>query len=203
MTVCHEAPACRNALNEATLLFPTRRKTSDGTCASQQHHDQNPGSDHEPTIEYKGKWYESAFDLSDDKLSGCDADRMVEDLRVKRDIRVKYVIAERRMYSSYSGHDQKTGKLFKPYEWRPYYGPNPHTTHVHVSILPMHIFNDDPWWSVPEDIFMGVGEDILAELRKQTDLIEQMNHHISGKADENARLPNIILELREIKKAVQ
>lgn len=133
------------ALDEATRLFPNRRRTSDGLCASSQHHNQNPGSDHEPNILIDGKYYESAFDLSDDPAHGCDAHAMAELLRIVRDPRIKYVISNRMMFSSYSGRDS-TGKSFAPWEWRKYNGSNPHDTHIHVSVLPNHLFDTAPWW---------------------------------------------------------
>lgn len=145
MPVCHPAPTCLEALAEATQLYPKRRRTSDGTCASSTHHKQNPDSDHEPTILVDGKYYESAFDLSHDPDSGCDAFTMAEQLRVNRDPRIKYVIAHNQMYSSYSGNG------FKAWEWRPYHGVDPHTLHIHVSVLPDHIFDTGPWWATTKD----------------------------------------------------
>lgn len=138
--VCHQAPTCREALAEATLLWPKRRRTSDGTCAGAAHHAQNPGSDHEPNILIDGLYYESAFDLSDDPANGCDAFALMEMLRLKQDIRIKYVICDRMMYSSYSG----TG--ITAWEWRPYTGADPHNTHAHVSVLPDHLFDTGLWW---------------------------------------------------------
>lgn len=138
---CHRAPTCIEALEEATQLYPTRRRTSDGICASSIHHAQNPGSDHEPNILIDGKYYASAFDLSNDPQSGCDAFALAELLRIKRDPRVKYVIAHNQMYSSYSG----TG--ITRWVWRPYNGPDPHTLHIHVSVLPDYLFSGLLWWT--------------------------------------------------------
>lgn len=133
---CRPAPACSNALREATFIWPDRSKLSDGTCASSQHSQQNPNSDHEPNSD----GYATAFDLTDDKLHGCDADWLAEQIRLRRDERIKYVISERRMFSSYrtSTHPAWT--------WRPYSGPNPHSKHVHFSILPEFIHDQRQWW---------------------------------------------------------
>jgi hypothetical protein len=200
MVTCHEPLSCRTALDEATTLWPGRRRTSDGICASAAHHQQNPGSDHEPHIIVNGHGYASAFDLSDDKLSGCDADWLAEQLRIRRDPRIKYVIAERRMYSSYSGTDSRTGRTFQPWEWRPYYGSNPHSSHVHVSVLRSHLFNPDPWWGpLLEDDDMAFSEKDSANLEKMVELLEAMNHEIAGPVDKNSRLGNLVVMVRDIK----
>lgn len=191
MPACHPSPAAQLALREATALFPNRRRTSDGTCASATHHQQNPGSDHEPNIRVGDKWYESAFDLSHDPTSGCDAHKFAELLRTIRDPRIKYVISNSRMYSSYSGHDAKTGKLFRPWEWRPYYGSNHHTTHMHVSILPDYIFDTKPWWTPllqTEDGMMAWTDKDSANLESIKQSLLSINHEIAGAATQNSRL---------------
>lgn len=137
---CTPAPSCVRALHEATTIAPNRRTSSDGICASSTHHQQNPGSDHEPNIVVGGKHYATAVDVSQDK-DHFDAEAMVEKLRIAKDERIKYVISERHMYSSYASHG------FPPYTWRPYSGPDPHTNHVHISILPAFIFDARDWWT--------------------------------------------------------
>lgn len=161
--VCYQAPSCKQALNEATKLWPKRRKTSDGICASSDHTKKNPNSDHEPKIEYEGKWYATAFDLSDDPENGCDADQFAEDLRLREDFRVKYVICNRRMFSSYSV------KGYNAWEWRPYSGSNPHMTHTHVSVLPTQkaMFSLDPWFIVRSEQ-MPLPTDITARIPTPT-----------------------------------
>lgn len=142
---CTPAPACTAALKEATAKWPTRRRNSDGICASPKHTKANPNSDHEPHVVHQKVAYATAFDLSDDKANGCDADALVEYLRLKRDPRIKYVIAERRMYSSYPT------SRYPAWTWRPYTGSNPHSSHVHVSIHPQAIFDVSEWWPSPEE----------------------------------------------------
>lgn len=53
---------------------------------------------------------------------------LAEHLRKTRDTRIKYVIFDRRMFSSYNHVNGPA------WSWRPYSGSNPHTTHVHVSV---------------------------------------------------------------------
>jgi hypothetical protein len=139
--MCRQAPSCRAVLDQATALWPNRRKDSDGICASSRHTSQNPASDHEPNI----NGYASAVDLSDDKANGCDADAWAEWLRVSRDARVKYVICNERMFSSYPARGCDA------WEWRHYDGANPHESHTHLSVLPDALFDTSPWFPTKDD----------------------------------------------------
>lgn len=128
---CAPAPSCKAALAEATRLWPNRNRASDGICASPRHTQQNPTSDHEVG---------NAFDLTDDKANGCDADAFAELLRSRRDDRVKYVICNHRMFSSYATSTRAA------WQWGPYTGPNPHEKHTHVSIKPEARRDTRPWF---------------------------------------------------------
>lgn len=187
---CYPSPACEVALEEASILWPSRRTSSDGICASATHTSQNPGSDHEPRVIINGHGYATAFDLSDDKPAGCDADFLVEQLRINRDPRIKYVIAERRMFSSYptSTHPAWT--------WRPYSGSNPHSSHVHVSVNQDFMFDMSPWWGplLEEDDMAWTPED-SANLAEAVKLLQNINHHISGPATGGARLPILMQDV--------
>lgn len=132
---CVPAPTCKKALAEATELHPQRDRSSDGICASSQHHQQNPSSDHETG---------EAFDLTHDPAHGVDTYALAERLRqwVVGGIedRVKYVISNHRIFNP----------SISP-NWRDYHGANPHTEHMHVSVL--HSARDDvsSWWQKEED----------------------------------------------------
>jgi hypothetical protein len=111
---CFPAPTCLGALDEATKLWPWRLRVSDGVCASYAHIQANPGSDHS---------WGNAFDLTHDPGRGCDAHHQADQIKARNDSRVKYVISN--------------GRIWEPSvssEWRTYKGPNPHLTHMHVSI---------------------------------------------------------------------
>lgn len=128
---CIPAPTCKAALAEATKLWPLRDRSSDGICASPQHHSQNPGSDHETG---------EAWDLTHDPASGCDVYKLFAGLTSRKDLRVKYLILNRQMLRSYD----KSG--IPAWTWAPYSGSNPHTKHGHCSIW--HSSRDDvrPWF---------------------------------------------------------
>lgn len=118
---CVPAPACKVALAEATQLHPQRSKASDGVCASPDHHNQNPNSDHETG---------DAWDLTHDPVNGCDVDALFALLVHRRDPRIKYLIRNRQMLRSYD----KPG--IPAWTWSTYTGSNPHKKHGHCSILP-------------------------------------------------------------------
>lgn len=125
---CVPAPACEAALTQATALWPTRNRATDGICAGPNHHPVDPNFDEHAVGE--------AFDLTHDPMAGCDTYRLAEQLRERNDPRVKYVISNRQIWNP----------TVEPWHWRPYGGPDPHTSHVHVSIL--HNARDDVsrWW---------------------------------------------------------
>lgn len=152
MATCIPAPACVAVRRQATRLWPDRSQASDGICASSTHTTQNPNSDHEPHVVYKGTAYATAVDLTDDKAAGCDADAWAEWLRTSRDGRVKYVICNRRMFSSYATSSCPA------WTWRTYTGSNPHDKHAHVSILPSALFDDEPWFPQLEEDDMTADE---------------------------------------------
>ena len=136
---CRASKAAAAGLSQATALWPNRNRASDGTCASQAHSQQNPSSDHEPNEFGEAM----AFDLTDDPAHGIDTWALWDDIRQRRDPRVKYGICDRQMFSSYPSSG------YPAWTWRPYSGSNPHTTHGHMSILDGHQNDTSPWFSDP------------------------------------------------------
>lgn len=167
---CVPALACRKALEEATQLWPNRRKTSDGICSSPTHQKQSPNSDHDVG---------NAFDLSDDLANGCDAHHLADLLSKAGDPRVKYVISNRRIWNP---------SRDKPGVWRPYSGSNPHTLHIHVSIHSHARGSTAAWWTpllrpLKEDPFMALSDDEQRELLdrlRNIDSVTFRQHIIDG-----------------------
>lgn len=108
---------------QINATWPDRSKVSDGTIASRQHSIQNPTSDHEPNAQ----GVVTAFDCTHDPTS-ADMRLVAEALRQSQDRRIKYVIWDRRIFSSYSNSARNA------WEWGDYSGSNPHTSHMHVSV---------------------------------------------------------------------
>lgn len=69
---------------------------------------------------------------------------LAEQLRKGRDPRVKYVIWNARMFSSYPKDP------WDRWEWRPYSGPNMHRGHIHVSVVADSRADDRSEWTIGE-----------------------------------------------------
>ena len=54
---------------------------------------------------------------------------VTDQLRLSQDSRIKYVIYDHRIFSSYPWNG------IEPWTWRPYSGSNPHTKHAHISVI--------------------------------------------------------------------
>lgn len=136
-TLAPSLVALRNEINER---FPGRDRSSDGWIGDAAHaarpSDHNPGA----------RGYVHALDIDED-IDGVDDETgaelmwLAEHLRTKRDPRVKYVIYEGRIFSSYATAHRRA------WEWGPYTGVNAHRRHLHVSILSTPAAEQDtsPW----------------------------------------------------------
>ncbi|WP_299971630.1 hypothetical protein [uncultured Roseobacter sp.] len=108
-------------------LFPARSKSSDGFIGDTNH---CPGSsDHCPNILVDGVGVVAAFDCTHDPQNGCDMHVVTRAIANSRDKRVKYIIYNSKVCSSYPIGD------FEAWEWRPYSGSNPHERHAHFSVI--------------------------------------------------------------------
>jgi hypothetical protein len=193
---CVPALTCRKALQEATLLWPDRKRASDGICPSAQHSATNPNSDHE-----RG----NAYDLTHDPANGVDCALLVAHLVRTQDFRVAYVIYARTIWRSYirpagtRGPDGIRNADLQPWQPERYTGSNPHNSHMHVSILPDYRNEIGSWWNAlaMEDDMVWSDKDSenLAAVRS---LLEQINHHISGKADDGSRLALLVRDVDRI-----
>lgn len=114
---CQPTPAATALLAEADRLWPQRSRQTDGICPSPAHSAANPNSDHE---------WGGAVDLTKDVAAGVDTGALADMLRQRAkagaETRIAYVIADGRIASSR-----------EDWNWRPYTGRNPHTSHMHVS----------------------------------------------------------------------
>jgi enamine deaminase RidA (YjgF/YER057c/UK114 family) len=108
----------------------------DGTVASYQHDQNNPNSDHRPddqgivrAIDWGGPpdWQ----------------NEVAENLRVSRDPRIKYLIHNKRLFSSYKGPNSES-----PFTWRPYGGYNLHLNHTHVSVVSGALGESTSEWEI-------------------------------------------------------
>lgn len=117
--LAHSLEKLRAQVNAAR---PNRSKSSDGSIGDAAHASRS--SDHNPWISDGSMGVVSAIDITHDPKGGFDSYAFAEWLRTKKDKRVKYVISNKRIFSSVSS----------PWSWRPYSGSNPHDHHVHCSV---------------------------------------------------------------------
>lgn len=113
----------RDEVNQAA---PQRSKASDGTIGDAAHCRRQ--SDHNPWVRDGNIGVVTAMDITDDPTHGCSANNIAESIRERRDVRVKYIIWNRRIANSSSIGSNP------PWAWRNYTGSNPHTRHIHISV---------------------------------------------------------------------
>lgn len=120
------APSLVQLRNENNAKWPNRDKTSDGWIGDERH--RRTRSEHNPDA----RGCVHAIDVDRDGI-----DPMLLVTTAINDPRTWYVIWNRRIYSRSSG--------FKP---RHYTGRNPHTAHIHISILLTRAAETDvtPWF---------------------------------------------------------
>jgi hypothetical protein len=125
---------------EVNRRWPNRDKASDGWIGDPSH--QARRSDHNPDWDAPGarRGVVRALDVDKD---GITVSQLLA--AVVRDPRVAYVIWNRRIASATADGT--------PWNWEPYRGTNPHTSHVHISIK--HTATAEagtsPWFADPED----------------------------------------------------
>lgn len=117
------SPALVTLQGEVNAVYPHRSKVSDGTLGDAAHaartSDHNPAADGEVC----------AWDCTYDPATGLGvAPELAEFLRTSKDLRVKYVIWNKRIFRSYP----KPG--IPAWTWAPYTGLNTHEHHCHVSV---------------------------------------------------------------------
>ena len=109
--------------------YPSRPTATDGTVASQNHDKVSPTSDHRPHPT-TGPGVVRALDGTVTQEQGS---MITEALRKSRDVRIKYVIWNRRSFSPNTD-----------WEWEDH-GGAPHDKHFHVSFRGEHDQDDSLW----------------------------------------------------------
>jgi len=128
------APAIRICRDQINGMYPRRDKSSDGIWPSAAHTLQNPNSDHEAG---------NALDIDDD-LSGIDGKAPQVDGEFARRLSMhpanNYVIHDSGIY--------RDGVRY------PYQGSNPHTGHVHISVMESRRGDTSPWDIGQEEVML-------------------------------------------------
>lgn len=123
-------------LGQINTAFPGRNKASDGAIGDAAHASRS--SDHNP---WYGPGIVTARDYTHDPAHGVDIDRLSDELAASRDPRIKYIIANRLILDSRAGN--------RPWQWVRYTGSNPHTKHLHLSVMDNASCDDTRPWNLP------------------------------------------------------
>jgi len=139
------AESLQRLLEQVNQMAPGRSKASDGAIGDPRH--QGRESDHNPWVIDGNIGVVTARDITHDPKNGCDAQKIADSIVASRDPRVKYIIWNRQICSS----------GVRPWTWRKYSGENPHTKHVHVSVLPQKAkFDDRRDWQLTQAELEGL-----------------------------------------------
>ncbi len=122
-------------LNQLDRAFHGRSVRSDGGIGDAAH--RATVSDHNPDA----RGVVRARDFTHDPAAGCDIDRLSDELAASRDPRIKYVIANSLIMSGAAGP--------RPWQWTAYHGSNPHTKHLHLSVVADARADDTRPWDLP------------------------------------------------------
>ncbi|MDB4222924.1 hypothetical protein N9850_04065 [Granulosicoccus sp.] len=136
--------------NQVDTAYPNRSLSHDGTIGDKKHCPNGTGkSDHCANILDGNVGVVTAIDITHDLAHGCDVDRLSNSVRNSKDERVKYVIWNQQIFSSY---DHKDGAAWT---WRRY-GGHPHDQHMHLSVSgDRSLFDSETDWSVPEKLIQA------------------------------------------------
>lgn len=128
-------------LEQLNEIAPNRSTVSDGSIGDAAHATRD--SDHNPWVPPPVGGVVTARDFTNDPAHGANMVAISEALREARDPRIKYVIWDHRMFSSYPASG------YAAWEWRPYSGINPHDHHMHVSVQPTpYLYDSSKAWDI-------------------------------------------------------
>lgn len=123
--------------DQVNSVCPGRNKASDGTIGDAAH--AASVSDHNPN----GAGVVTAIDITHDPAHGFDIADFSEMLRINQDARIKYVIANRRIF------------IAPNYNWINYIGSDPHTNHVHISVsVNSNLYDNGNLWKITTEEIM-------------------------------------------------
>lgn len=131
------AAALDALLREINARAPHRDRTADGWIGDPAHASRGAATDHNPWVRLGSTGIVTARDFDHDPAHDADMGKIAEEIRRRRDARVKYLIFRRRICRSYPKGD------LAAWEWGPYTGLNAHAGHLHVSVKPTRGHYDD------------------------------------------------------------
>ena len=111
-TLFREANSIKKLRDQVNELNPNRNKVSDGTWGDMNH--ANRDSDHNPWVINGNYGVVTAIDITHDLNLGINCELLAQSLVDSKDPRIKYIIWNSRMVSSYAKSD------YDEWEWRDY-----------------------------------------------------------------------------------
>lgn len=128
--------------DQINASYPGRSKGSDGTIGDPAHQAQGSASDHNPWFTLPGDptGIVTALDITHDPAHGLDIDALSDQLAQSRDRRIKYIIANDLILSGAGGPS--------PWVWRAYGGSDPHTNHLHLSVVASSLCDAAGPWAI-------------------------------------------------------
>lgn len=177
------APCLAQLRAQINAAYPNRSKASDGTIGDAAH--AATKSEHNPDAQGVVR----AFDITHDPAHGCDGNRIAAQLVTSRDSRILYVIWNRRIARSYP----KPG--IPAWSWAAYTGTDPHTNHVHLSVVPDARANSTTPWRL-----------IAAPTQEEVDMtpeqVNTLNYHTDQLRDVAERVNGVAAAVRALAAAV-
>lgn len=141
MTAWRVARSLLTLRDQVNAAHPKRDKGADGTIGDARHaasiSDHNP--DRAGVVRALDLDHDPAGSSSTDKL---DAHALADILVASRDPRLKYVISRGRIARSYP----KNGR--PAFTWQTYTGEDPHTSHIHVSVVSTSLADSARPWTI-------------------------------------------------------
>ena len=131
------APCLALLIDQLDARYPDRGRASDGSIGDARHQAES-FSDHNPRRGDDGTWWVTAVDIT----TAAWSDELAELLT--RDSRVKYVIWRGRYFQRVRWSADPVG------QWVQYNGTDPHTSHIHLSVL-LDSARDEKTWALPDD----------------------------------------------------
>jgi hypothetical protein len=129
------AKSLETLLAQLNTLYPHRSKISDGGIGDAAHATRT--SDHNPWYRAEtGTGIVTARDFTHDPDGGINCNALATWLVNSRDRRIKYVIWNRRIWTASS------------VKWVEYHGTNPHTNHLHLSVVASVLCDDTRLWKL-------------------------------------------------------
>jgi hypothetical protein len=135
----HVAASIGTLLSQCNTFAPHRSRISDGTWGDAAHQAEGSNSDHNP-------WYKgivTAVDITHDPKRGMDCGELANGIVLSKDVRHKYIIWQMRIFEFRTAFKDSN-------RWAPYNGRDPHTSHLHLSVMP----NPTCEWLNPWNIWM-------------------------------------------------